>query len=72
MNTYPNEISKGYCEECSDEAISNKNEIAAPFGVAMTVIILPSFVLNARAEEIGVNIRPERIDFFHILEFLIL
>ncbi len=28
------------CEERSDEAISNKNEIAAPFGLAMTCKII--------------------------------
>jgi hypothetical protein len=33
------------CEERSEEAIAGKNEIAAPFGLAMTVTIIISFVL---------------------------
>jgi hypothetical protein len=34
-----------HCEERSDEAIPSKDEIAAPFGLAMTVTIIISFVL---------------------------
>ena len=29
-----------HCEEQSDEAISSKDEIAAPFGLAMTVTVI--------------------------------
>jgi hypothetical protein len=39
-----------HCEERSDEAISNKNEIAAPFGLAMTLPLLPSFVLVRQSQ----------------------
>jgi hypothetical protein len=33
-----------HCEEQSDEAIPNKKEIAAPFGLAMTVTIIISCI----------------------------
>jgi len=37
----------GHCEERSDEAISNKNEIAAPFELAMAVTSFLVFVFLA-------------------------
>jgi len=40
----PTKQIKSHCEEWSDEAILSKNEIAAPFGLAMTVMIILSFV----------------------------
>jgi hypothetical protein len=40
-----------YWEERSDEAISNQKEIAAPFGLAMTVIIFTSVALATNNEQ---------------------